>query len=91
MLFLERMCPWGDAPPTASPCPVVLCQAEDCSVSTSGLGSGTLSSPQLSPLGRCLGDIFTDLLPTRREQEEDGGSYSGVRVKCKHIGVWSIQ
>lgn len=73
MLFLERMCPWGDIPPTASRCPVVLCQAEDCSVSTSGLGSGTLSSRRLSPLGRCLGDISTDLLPRRREQEEDRG------------------
>lgn len=90
MLFLERICPWGDLPSTTSPCPVVLC-LEDCSVSTSGLGSGTLSSPWLSPLGRSLGDISTDPLPRKREQEEDGGSYSGLRVECKHIGVWSIQ
>lgn len=79
MLFLDRMCPWGDSPSTVSPCPVVLCQAEDCPGSTGGLSSGMLSLPRLSSLGRNLGDISTDPLP-RRKKGARGGQGAATQV-----------
>lgn len=92
MLFLESVCPWGDTPSTASPCHVILCQAEDCSLSTSGLSSGTLSANAF-----LFGEEFRWRLHWSPSQKEEGNerrtgcSYSGLRVACKHTGVWSMQ